>query len=421
MLPISILRVLLHCIFAEEKLHYIGTFVVSVIIILQAGLVGPAFAQELLQGSVKSALAGVQNAQTEAARAMAVQKLKALKPAIAEDVHALLDALRHKSISPPILAEVLMNAEDPQLAPIYLQALNDPDMDVQMASVRTLGKMKSREAAKSLIAKFKSLPPDLYPSANMSREVLKQTAQLGSYLAWALGRIGDPGAVPYLIARPEFYFLEGATPLAEIGALAVPALLRAAKDKKNPHSDKVRTIISSIKDPAAVPALFAVLKDGDVDAPLKTSAFIALAKMGTPGIDAEAQALLTDKDERARLGALYWMVKYDKTTYTPKLIEFLHDKSWLIRAVTAQFAGELGVSEAAPRLIELLNDTDDAVKRNALFALEKLFKTRAAITVLDVSRVQAIFTIEGKHYKTVIRDASLVREEQRGGIKRENR
>jgi HEAT repeat protein len=136
--------------------------------------------------------------------------------------------------------------------------------------------------------------------------------------------------------------------------------------------------------------------------------------MGAPGIDTEAQALLTDKDEVARLGALYWMVKYDKATYTPKLMEFLHDKSWHIRAVTAQFAGELGVSKAAPRLIELLNDTNAHVQGNSLHALEQLYKTKAVFSVLDDRRVHATLTIEGKKHEAVIADITLVREVRQG-------
>jgi HEAT repeat protein len=394
---------------------YTRTFVVSVAVILLTCVVGPASAQEALQGSVKSALEAVQGAQTEDDRAIAVQKLKAHKPATAADVHALMDAVRQKSISAPIPAEVLMNADDPQLVPVFMQALDDPDIDVQAASVRTLGKMKAREAAPLLIKKFKSLPPELMPSANANKVELKQTAQLGQYLAWALGRMGDPSAVPVLIARPEFYFHEfGESPLAMIGAPAVPALLTVAKDKKDPRREKVCSIISSIKDPAAVPALTAALKDQEADSRLKISAFVALAKMGAPGIDTDARALLTDKDEVARLGALYWMVKYDKASYTPKLREFLHDKSWHIRAVTAQFAGELGVNETVPRLIELLNDTNADVQGNSLRALERLFKTKAVFSVLDDRRVHAALTIEGEKHEAVIADIALVREVRQG-------
>jgi len=376
----------------------------------------PLFADESSGSSIKSTIEEIKNAKSEADRLRALQKLYAQKPITAVDVQALLGGLRDKAIDFKT-TEILWKNDNPELKlfiPLLIQALDDPDLDVESAAALALGKMKAKEAVPVLIKKFQSLPRIDGKSPVKERREAEKYGRLGMFLATALGLIGDPSAVPALIARPEFYFLEGESPLALIGAPAVPALLAVAKDTKDPRREKVCSIINSIKDPAAVPFLKTILKDRDADSSLKTSALVALAKMGTPGIDLEAQTLLTDPDEHARLAALYWMVKYDKASYTPKLLEFLHDKSWYVRTSTADFAGDLGVSEAAPRLIQLLNDKEANVQKSSLRALEKLGKEKASLTVLDDRRVHAKITVNGEKHEAVIADISLVRQVRKG-------
>ncbi|HWR73519.1 MAG TPA: HEAT repeat domain-containing protein [Nitrospirota bacterium] len=251
-----------------------------------------------------------------------------------------------------------------------IKLLDDDNVDVQVSAALDLGKAKAGRAVSALIRKFEKLP-ELSPG--MGRDTAEEAARLGAAFAQALGMIGDPRAVPPLLERREFYFLHGGeAPLAWIGAPALPALLRVANDKKDRRHSETCSIISSIKDPAAVPALMSALQDTANDSCVRVSALSALGKMKTPGIKPFARDLLSTSDPSARLGALYWMVKSDPAAYTPDLLRFLHDRDWYIRTGAARFAGQLKVHEAEARLIELLKDTDDSVRHSAATSLWKL-------------------------------------------------
>ena len=271
-----------------------------------------------------------------------------------------------------------------------IKILDDENVDVRISAALDLGKAKARKAVPALIRKFEKLP-ELSPG--LSRDTAEKAARLGSAFALAFGMIGDPRAVPSLLERREFYFLHGGeAPLAWIGAPALPALLRVANDTKDRRHSEVCSIISGIKDQAAVPALTSALKDTANDTCVRVSALSALGKMMTPGIEPYARDLLNASDKSARLGALYWMVKNDPAAYTPDLLRFLHDRDWYIRTGAARFAGQLKVHEAESGLLELLNDADDAVRHSAATSLWKLtgkaYRYDKGNTVLSSERTE---------------------------------
>ena len=261
-------------------MRYIGMSLVFVGFMLR-GFV-PVSAGDTTGTSIASTIEEIRNTKSPLERSKAVQKLYEQKPRTAEDVQALLGALREKVIDFNT-TEILWKNDNPELIPfipLFIQALDDTDLDVQGAAALTLGKLKSKDAVPSLIKKFESLPRIDERSPVEERKKAETYGRLGMFIATALGLIGDPRAVPALLERREFYYLEfGETPIAWIGAPALPALLKIAKDKNDTRREHIYFIISKIKDPAAIPSLKEVSNDPAADPDLKKSALTALKRM----------------------------------------------------------------------------------------------------------------------------------------------
>ncbi len=276
----------------NKVIAFVGVF------LLGAFAVEVVFAQGSSEVSIKSTIAEVKNAKNESGRLKAIQKLQEQKPASAEDVQALLGALRDKVIDFNT-TEILWKNDNPQLAPfvpILIGALEDADLDVQGAAALTLGKMRAKEAVPGLIKRFESIPRIDERSPVEERKNAETYGRLGVFIATALGLIGDPRAIPALIERREFYYLEfGETPIAWIGAPALPALLKVAKDKKDSRREHIFSIISNIKDPAAIPALKEVSVDDNADRELKRSVDAALKWM----IGQDTRMLRTESDKQS--------------------------------------------------------------------------------------------------------------------------
>jgi hypothetical protein len=85
--------------------------------------------------------------------------------------------------------------------------------------------------------------------------------------AEALGKIGDPVAVPALIAalgdEDFFVSLFAGVALAEIGPAAVPALLAALNDQRREVRIRAVDALWRIDDPVTAPALIEALSDED--------------------------------------------------------------------------------------------------------------------------------------------------------------
>ncbi len=269
----------------EENVRYIGMSLAFVGFLLGGFVFGLVSAEESSRTSIKSVIEEIKNTKNASEHSKALQKLHGQKPASADDVQALLCALREKVIDFKT-AEILWNSGNPRLVPfipLFIQALDDPDLDVQGAAALTLGRLKAKEAVPILIKKFESLPRIDERSPIEERKKAETYGRLGMFIATALGLIGDPRAVPALLERREFYYLEfGETPIAWIGAPALPALLKVARDQKDPRKGHVCFIISNIKDPAAIPSLQEVLKEPGAAPDLKNSALTALKRMNVP-------------------------------------------------------------------------------------------------------------------------------------------
>lgn len=152
-----------------------------------------------------------------------------------------------------------------------LDALKDPDRDVREYVVRALGQKGDPAAAPALLEVL-SYDPDF---------------NFRGYAADALGKIKDRAAVAALaeatrdeVSQVRGYAFDALSAIG--GAEAVAALGKALRT----GDERAAMALGKLKDPAAVPALIAALKDPDVG----ESASEALDRIGTAEARAAAQA-----------------------------------------------------------------------------------------------------------------------------------
>lgn len=120
--------------------------------------------------------------------------------------------------------------------------------------------------------------------------------------AWALGELGDPRAVPLLVAalsRPEGVAREAARALVKLGAVAVPALVEALPGSAATARGYAVRTLGELGDPRAAAALTAALGDPGV----RADAARALGKLGVSTGAGALLPLLGDPEWRVRLEA----------------------------------------------------------------------------------------------------------------------
>lgn len=90
----------------------------------------------------------------------------------------------------------------------------------------------------------------------------------------------------------------------------------------------------------------------------------------------EAPALIENaynSHERAWVAsALFAMGRSGDTAWTPKILPMLENQPPSIRCEAARAAGELEIAEAAPLLIELLDDPDDETRAASIWSLSQI-------------------------------------------------
>ena len=187
--------------------------------------------------------------------------------------------------------------------------------------------------------------------------------------AFAVGRIGDPRAIPPLTTALNDENLNvreaAAIALGEIGdPQAIPALITALNDKDSNVRRLAVRALGEIGDPQAIPPLITALDDQNQD--VRKAAAGALDTLHwSPGRDATGVAYWMGKGDWDRC------VKIGVPAIEP-LTKALNHRDLDLRRAAAAALGRIKGPRAIPPLITALNDHDGDVRRAAADALHML-------------------------------------------------
>src|SRR5205807_1155953 len=232
-----------------------------------------------------------------------------------------------------------------------------------------------------------SLGPLIGLLKDMNREARRTAAE-------ALSRIGAPAVIPLLAQLkdkdPELRKLVTEI-LLKIGQPAVDAMAAGLADP-NPDTRRLTAdSLGKIGDPKALPILGEALQD--ISGSVREAAARAMELLGwQPEDDAEKAiraVALRDWNQAASLGVaavppLVAALKDSEPRWAeaatdaltkvgpaavPPLLEILKDENPIRRSQAARALGEIRVAEAAPALLETLQDPDGTVRENVVLAL----------------------------------------------------
>ena len=249
-----------------------------------------------------------------------------------------------------------------QLAPDESGSPVDPSVEAFRLGVGALARLKAYEPLAAAV-----LSPDGQPLVRWwpvafalqqleDRRALAALSTLarsdGSYTrafaARGLGATGDPAAAPALIALVDLSNLRSGPSIEAIRALG------------------------RLGDPRAVPVLLKVVGASGRDPTVRAEAVAALAGTGVDGNRDVLLDLLSDPAPIVRAVTLGTLSRVDPDTFITVLSGLDPDPQWSVRAALATALGTLGADRALPRLMRMLSDPDSRVMPSVLAALTKV-------------------------------------------------
>jgi HEAT repeat protein len=215
----------------------------------------------------------------------------------------------------------------------------------------------------------------------------------------ALGKIGDPKAVPGLVA-----LLDRADQAEEVAIVAlgriittdsVKALLARYKpiaDSKNFSRDmKIKEVVEGIDNPEAIPGAIEGLAMESDDS--RRGAVIILAKIGGKAIEPLLDAL-KHRNEKVRSGAACALGKLGENVAVEPLIIALKDSSWEVRREAAFALGALNDPRAVDPLLACLMDNNREVRYKVAHALGNIGDLKALKPLIGRLKDEDLFVRE---------------------------
>ncbi len=105
---------------------------------------------------------------------------------------------------------------------------------------------------------------------------------------------------------------------------------------------------------------------------IRRSALEALGYSSRAEVPALIERAYASDDLQWVASALFAISRSGDTAWSPKVLAMLDHKSPLIRAEAARAVGELEIKEAAPQLLELLDDADEQTRMNSIWSLSQI-------------------------------------------------
>ena len=296
------------------------------------------------------------------------------------NVRALTKALAYKAwYVRKAAAEALGKLQDVRAIEPLTIALKDEDKDVRRAAAEALDSLhwqphKDEASAYYWISKKNIAPcaeigePALFPLIR----VLAERNQADCRVAVeALGKIGDPRAIPALISllrEAGWGFVGNAATeaLSQMGSEGVDQVLDLLRDPATDVRLAAVRALGGIGDPEAVEPLKNALNDSDKD--VRQAAAVALGKLGAPAVDSLIAAI---PDKAVAAHAIQALGTIVDPRAIPPLIAALRDEDYGVRAAAVEAIGRYDKTAVDP-LVEALHDPQKDARRSAAEALDNL-------------------------------------------------
>lgn len=220
----------------------------------------------------------------------------------------------------------------------------------------TIGHLKDERAVPHLIAAFGAPDRDVRDSVVI-----------------ALGDMGGPAVEPLLHildSRHKIIRDTATEALVKIGEVAVMPLVAALKTTDNNYvKDCAVRALGQLQDRRAVPHVIQALHDADWE--IRRKAATALGQIGDYTAVEPLVRALGDQDWNVRRLAAESLGKLRDPRAIEPLVVVLGDDNRFVRTRVAKALVDIGEA-AIPSLIDALRDTDNDLRSNAAWALEKL-------------------------------------------------
>jgi len=310
-------------------------------------------------------------------------------------IPALTESLRgdHPAIRGQV-AEVLGEIKDPNTVPALLEALSGEFYTVRSRAAIALGKIGDSQVVQSIVEALKDQEAEVRISAvttlgnfcepstfdNMADLLLEDPQiEVRQAAARALGSTGHPQALYYLMVALEdpFWWYEReneANVLLDaihgMGTLALDPLLEALKTSEATVRRFAAVLLGRLADESAIEPLRMALYDTHFD--VGRAAAASLAGFGPLGLKRLAEAI-HHPEPWLRQHAIYGLTLSADKRIVPLILEMTNDPDRDVQKQAVQSLGELGDKRALPTLQEIvLNRADKEMYRLAKKAIEVL-------------------------------------------------
>ncbi|MHC4983238.1 MAG: HEAT repeat domain-containing protein [Planctomycetota bacterium] len=271
------------------------------------------------------------------------------------------------------LAEALEKIGDPQAGKLLTRLLNRsdrealakrsalyqrPEYDYQFVAIRAVGRMKEKSAVKPLTERLRD-PHYRLPAAE------------------SLGQIGDPSAVPALLALVENK--DSRVRAAAVRALAnIPddratgKLVKLTKDKSSQVRDAAIIALGAHKNEQAAECLMAIAQSDAHTPRVRFAAARALGRMHPKKAFEAYVTVLPEIDVASYENIAKALQESGKADLVEALISLLKADEQKARSFAINELPQLGDPRAIEPLKQLLRDKDDSIRSAAERALKKL-------------------------------------------------
>ena len=202
-----------------------------------------------------------------------------------------------------------------------------------------------------------------------------EDADVRQAAADALGRIGNPMAIPELVKvldDPQPDVQEAALDALAHFEHGVPAapVQRMLGSANADMRQRAIDILMNMHSMASLPAISGLV--ADVDADVRQSAIQAIQEMGSPSAAGSVMPALDDRDADVRQAAVEALSQLGGAISDAALDKLLQDADANVRQATVEYISERRVTSKTAQLITLLDDRSGDVRQAAAEALTEI-------------------------------------------------